>query len=203
MATDEPQYPILVDTDALIAVGNSSLWDRITENIGLTTTNVCQQELKRHHEQNRSHAPEGSRSYRLHHGSTRVLDALEDTETPLTRVVSVPRPHGTDAGEQSLEQHLVQHPKAVDYVVLMDAHGRRSIRREIQNRDLEARVVPPTFLFYILYDNDLISRTAFCETCAELLKSEGWTGYHAVDAAWEGIPVDCSDVIDSDLLPPS
>jgi len=145
MATEESQYPILVDTDALIAVGNSSLWDCITENIGLTTTNVCQQELKRHYEQNRSHAPEGSRSYRLHHGSTRVLDALEDTETPLTRVVSVPRPHGADAGEQSLEQHLVQHPKAVDYVVLMDAHGRRSIRREIQNRDLEARVVPPTF----------------------------------------------------------
>jgi len=170
MATEESQYPILVDTDALIAVGNSSLWDCITENIGLTTTNVCQQELKRHYEQNRSHAPEGSRSYRLHHGSTRVLDALEDTETPLTRVVSVPRPHGADAGEQSLEQHLVQHPKAVDYVVLMDAHGRRSIRREIQNRDLEARVVPPTFLFYILYDNDLISRTAFCETCVELQK---------------------------------
>jgi len=58
MATEESQYPILVDTDALIAVGNSSLWDCITENIGLTTTNVCQQELKRHYEQNRSHAPE-------------------------------------------------------------------------------------------------------------------------------------------------
>jgi len=56
MATEESQYPILVDTDALIAVGNSSLWDCITENIGLTTTNVCQQELKRHYEQNRSHA---------------------------------------------------------------------------------------------------------------------------------------------------
>jgi len=41
MATEESQYPILVDTDALIAVGNSSLWDCITENIGLTTTNVC------------------------------------------------------------------------------------------------------------------------------------------------------------------
>jgi len=54
MATEESQYPILVDTDALIAVGNSSLWDCITENIGLTTTNVCQQELKRHYEQNRS-----------------------------------------------------------------------------------------------------------------------------------------------------
>lgn len=201
MATDGPQYPILVDTDALIAVANSPLWDRITANIGLTTTNVCQQELERHCEKNRSSAPEGSRSYRLHRGSSLVLDALEDEKTPLGRVVSVPRLHGEDAGEQSLEQHLVQHPDAVDYVVLMDAHGRHSIRREIQDRELNARVVPPTFLFYILYDNEIISRVEFCEACADVLVSEGWNGYRAVDAAWEGIPVDCSDVIDSDLLP--
>lgn len=203
MATDEPQYPILADTDALIAVANSSLWELITEHIGITTTNVCQQELKRHRKQNRSHAPEGSRPYRLHYGSTRILDALEDTETPLTRVVSVPRPHGADAGEQSLEQQFVQRPEVVDYIVLMDAHDRRSIRREIQNRDIEARAVPPTFLFYILYDNNFISRTEFCEACADLLTSEGWTGYHAVNAAWEGIPVDCSDIVDSKLLPHS
>ncbi|WP_233737990.1 hypothetical protein [Halocatena pleomorpha] len=192
-----------MDTDALIAAANSSLWALITEHVGLTTTNVCQQELKRHHEQTSSHAPEGSRPYRLHHGSRRVLDALENSETPLTRVVSVPRPHGADAGEQSLEQHLVQHPEAVDYVVLMDAHGRRSMRREIQDRALEVRVVPPTFLFYLLYDTELIARKAFCEACAELLESEGWTGYHAVTAAWEGIPIDCSDIIDSEFLPPS
>lgn len=203
MTSDGPQYPILVDTDALIAAANSTLWDHIIEHVGLTTTNVCQHELKRHREENHSHAPEGSRPYRLHHGGARVLDALENSETPLTYTVSVPRPHGADAGEQSLEQQLVQYPDAVDYVVLMDAHGRRSIRREIQGRDLEARVVPPTFLFYILYDNDLISRAEFCETCAELLESEGWTGYHAVAAAWEGIPVDRSDVIDSALLPHS
>lgn len=200
MVADGPQYPILVDTDALIAVANSSLWDLITEHIGLTTTNVCQHELRRHCNQNHPHAREGSRPYRLYHGSKRVLNALEDAETPLTRAVSVPRPHGADAGEQSLEGQLVQYPEVVDYVVLMDSNGRRSIRREIQERDLEARVVPPTFLFYILYDTDLVSRTRFCRACADLLKTEGWTGYHAVNAAWEGIPVDCSDVIDSELL---
>lgn len=27
MASDAPQYPILVDTDALIAVATSSLWE--------------------------------------------------------------------------------------------------------------------------------------------------------------------------------
>lgn len=201
MGTDAPRYPILLDTDALIAVANSPLWDEIIAHIGLSTTNVCQHELKRHREEHSPRAPEGSRPYRLHHGSATVLDALEDDDIPLTRVVSVPRPHGTDAGEQSLRQEVRQTPESVDLVVLMDAHGRRSIRRDVRDRGLDIRVVAPTYLFYILYDNDLISRTEFCEACADLLLSEGWTGYQAVKAAWEGIPVDCSDSVDSELLP--
>lgn len=41
----------------------------------------------------------------------------------------------------------------------------------------------------------------FCEACADLLTAEGWTGYQAVNASWEGISVDCSDIIDASLLP--
>lgn len=200
MAGDETRYPILVDTDALIAVANSSLWNQLTEHVGLTTTNVCKQELKRHIENTRETEPKGSRPYRLHFGSRTSLDALEDTETPLTQITSVPRPHGADAGEESLRQEVVQNPESVDYVILMDAAGRRSIRRVVDDRDEEIRVVAPPFLFYILYDNDLISRREFCEACGEMLDREGWTGYNAVKAAWEGIPVDCSDVLDDHLL---
>lgn len=200
MSDNDQRYPILVDTDALIAVANSSLWDRLTEHVGLTTTNVCQQELKRHKRDTYETAPEGSRSYRLNQGSRAVLDALGDEKTPLTQVVSVPRPHGADAGEESLRQEVVQSPETIDYVVLMDSAGRRSIRRVVEDRNLDIAVLAPTFLFYILYDNDLITRLEFCEACAELLEAEGWTGYHAVKAAWDGIPVDCSDVIDSELI---
>jgi rRNA-processing protein FCF1 len=201
MASDDTRYPILVDTDALIAVANSSVWNRLTEHVGLTTTNVCKQELERHVENTRETAPEGSRPYRLHHGSRAALDALEDSETPLTQVTSVPRPHGADAGEESLRQEVVQNPEAVDYVILMDAAGRRSIRRAVDDRDEDVQVVAPPFLFYILYDNDLISRREFCEACGEMLEREGWTGYNAVKAAWEGIPIDCSDILDDYLLP--
>jgi rRNA-processing protein FCF1 len=201
MASDDTRYPILVDTDALIAVANSSVWNRLTEHVGLTTTNVCKQELERHVENTRETAPEGSRPYRLHHGSRAALDALEDSETPLTQVTSVPRPHGADAGEESLRQEVVQNPEAVDYVILMDAAGRRSIRRAVDDRDEDVQVVAPPFLFYILYDNDLISRREFCEACGEMLEHEGWTGYNAVKAAWEGIPIDCSDILDDYLLP--
>jgi hypothetical protein len=201
MASDTTRYPILVDTDALIAVANSPLWPRITEHIGLTTTNVCKQELERHVENTRETAPEGSRPYRLHHGSRAALDALEADETPLTQATSVPRPHGADAGEESLRQEVVQNPETVDYVILMDATGRRSIRRVVDDHDEEIHVVAPPFLFYILYDNDLISRREFCQACGEMLEREGWTGYNAVKAAWEGIPIDCSDVLDDHLLP--
>jgi hypothetical protein len=201
MATDDTRYPVLVDTDALIAVANSSLWAQLTDHIGLTTTNVCKKELKRHVENTRETAPEGSRPYRLRRGSRAALDALEDDETPLTQVTSVPRPHGADAGEESLRQEVLQNPEAVDYVILMDAAGRRSIRRAVDDQDEDIRVVAPPFLFYILYDNDLISRREFCEACGELLEREGWTGYNAVKAAWKGIPIDCSDILDDHLLP--
>ena len=201
MVHDDTRYPILVDTDALIAVANSALWDQLTEHVGLTTTNVCKQELERHVENTRATAPEGSRPYRLNQGSRAALDALAHTETSLTWVTSVPRPHGANAGEESLRQEVLQNPDAVDYVVLMDAAGRRSIRRAVEEQDADIRVVPPTFLFYILYDNDLISRREFCDACGELLEREGWTGYNAVKAAWEGIPIDCSDVLDNQLLP--
>jgi len=103
-------------------------------------------------------------------------------------VTSVPHPHGADAGEESLRQEVLQNPDAVDYVILMDAAGRRSIRRAVDDQDEAIRVVAPPFLFYILYDNDLISRREFCEACGELLEREGWTGYNAVKAAWDGIP---------------
>jgi len=201
MANDDRRYPILVDTDALIAVANSSFWHEITEHIGLTTTNVCKQELERHVENTRDTAPKGSRPYQLHHGSRAALDALEAEETPLTQVTSVPRPHGADAGEESLQQEAVQNPEAIDSIILMDAAGRRSIRRAVDDHDEDIRVVAPPFLFYILYDNDLISRREFCQACGELLEREGWTGYNAVKAAWEGIPIDCSDFLDDHLLP--
>ncbi|WP_424016106.1 hypothetical protein ACOZ4N_00460 (plasmid) [Halorientalis pallida] len=201
MASADTRYPILVDTDTLIAVANSSLWAQITSHVGLTTTNVCKQELERHVENTRENVPVGSRPYRLHYGSRTALDALEDDETPLTQVTSIPRPHGADAGEESLRQEVVQNPEAIDYVILMDAVGRRSIRRAVDDQDGDIRVVTPPFLFYILYDNELISRREICEACGELLEREGWTGYKAVKAAWEGIPIGCSDILDDHLLP--
>lgn len=201
MSSEEPPHPILADTDALLAIANGPFWELICEKIPLTTTNVCEAELKRHKRNGQQYAPDGSRPYRLYHGSSTVLNALADDEAHITSICTVPRQHGPDAGEMSLRQQMTEHPTAVDKIVVMDRGARKDIRSDIQQRTLDVQVLPPTYLYYLLYDNDLIDKAEFCKACEDMLRSEGWTGYMAVRAAWDGIPIDCSGLVDPELLP--
>ena len=60
----------------------------------------------------------------------------------------------------------------------------------------------PPYLLYVLFDKDLISKAEFCEATGELIRTEGRTGYEVVKNAWASIPVDCSEFLDEDVLPP-
>jgi rRNA-processing protein FCF1 len=173
---------VLVDTDALIAVANTPLWEDV-KRVEMVTTNVCKKELERH--------TEGRDEY-LREGAEAVLDEMEDSNIEV--VTSVPRPHGKDAGETSIAQEVAQNDE-YGTVAMMDAEGREMVRR----RSDDVSVYSPVYLLYILLDNGIVSREEFCECCAKMLSDEGWTGYMAVKSAWRGIPVDCSDVIDDDL----
>lgn len=194
-------HPILADTSASIVVANTELWDDVHRHLRISTTNVCRQELERHVRTASEYAVEDSREHRLYHGSRGVLDALDDGDTPFTTITCVPRPHGEDAGEESLRIEVTQHPDDYEVIVVMDAHGRDSIRRSLDRAGLEKPVVAPTYLFYLLLDKDVVTREKFCDACGEMLRNEGWTGYRAVKSAWEATPVDCSDVIGDDLPP--
>jgi hypothetical protein len=196
------RHPVLVDTDALIAVANTALWPEITETLNLTTTNVCIQELKRHVQQTSEYPLDGTREQWIRNGSENALVPFEDdSNTSLTVVSSVPRPHGEDAGEQSLQQEVSQHPGTYTYAVLMDRNGRIAINREFEEMDSAGKAVAPPFLLYLLFDADRCTKEEFCHACGELLNGEGWTGYQAVQAAWEAIPVDCSEFLSDDVLP--
>lgn len=194
-------HPFLVDTGAFIAVANTDLWGLLTEHIALSTTDVVVEELERHVEENRESAPKETREHRLHHGSAKSLNALDDPDIPFT-VVDVPAvPSGADAGERSLRMIQIQHPETVDLIALMDLAARDRIRKGIRENGFDAKVVPPTFLFFILLDTGVIDSSTFCEATEEMLLNEGWTGYQVVQAAWEGISVDCSEHIDRRVLP--
>lgn len=200
--SSSPVHPLLIDTSGLIAAANTSRWDEICNNLTMTTTNVCEHELRRHVEEKSEYAPEGSREHQLYQGSRKVLEAMDEGDIPISIVTCVPRPHGSDAGEESLRIQVSQNSGPYSLVILMDKEGRRSIRRTIQSQGKSISVVGPPYLFYLLKDNGVIDRQQFCTACGEMIENEGWTGYQAVKAAWEGIPIDCSDCLDDRLLPP-
>jgi len=203
MADSERRQPIIVDTDALIAVANTHLWARLTETLNLTTTNVCYQELKRHVREHAEHAPEGTRARWLYSGSKKALEPFENDENDSFAVVPcVPRPHGEDAGETSLRTEIEQNTDLYRFAILMDKHGRRSINRVFDNaEETTGKAVAPTFLLYLLLDAGECTVEEFCQACGELLRGEGWTGYQAIQAAWEAIPVDCAEYLSDRLLP--
>lgn len=200
----DPRHPILADTSTLISVANTEQWHLLKDRLTLTTTNVCKHELQNHVNSNR-YPPEGSREHYLKQGSQRVLDLLNNDDSSWSCVTVVPRPHGPDAGEESLKQELSEHPEPYQVVSLLDSAARRSIRRLITDHDYDIDVVGPPYLLYVLLDNDLISKTEFCEATVEMIRTEGWTGYEVVKNAWASIPVDCTDILDDeydDILPP-
>lgn len=202
--SDDPRHPLLVDTSALVAVANTEQWDRLADSLAVTTTNVCKHEL-RDHVDSHAYPSERSRGHYLKRGSERVLDRIEDDSTAFSCVTVVPRPHGPDAGEESLKQELTDNPDAYEVVVLLDSAARRSIRRLVDDNGYDADVVGPPYLLYVLLDNGLVSKSEFCEATVEMIRTEGWTGYEVVKSAWAGIPVDCAEALDDeydDLLPP-
>ncbi len=203
MADNEVRYPIIVDTDALIAVANTLLWSRLTETLNLTTTNVCYQELERHVRENSEYAPKGTREQWIHHGSKKAVEAFAaDENESFTVVPCVPRPHGKDAGEKSIRAEIEQKTEMYRFAILMDKHGRRSINRVFDDAtETTGKAVAPTFLLYLLLDAGECTVKEFCQACGEMLQGEGWTGYQAIQAAWEAIPVDCSEYLSDRLLP--
>ena len=202
MADEEVRHPVIVDTSALIAVANTGLWSDITAHLKLTTTNVCVQELKRHVRENSEYAPEGTREQWVHRGSKQALEPFEDEEnTSFTTVPCVPRPHGEDAGEKSVKTEVGQHTERYRFAISMDKHGRRSIDRVFDSADgTTGKAVAPTFVLYLLSDGGECTVEEFRQACGDMLRGEGWTGYQAIQATWEAIPVDCSQYLSDDLL---
>ena len=203
MVDDEKRHPVIVDTDALIAVANTSLWPRVTETLNLTKTNVCYQELERHTRERSEHAPERTRERWIYEGSKNALEPFDDDQNiSFTVVTCVPRPHGEDAGEKSVQTQIEQNIDAYRFAILMDKHERRSINRVFDDAEGATRkAVAPTFLLYLLLEVDECTVEEFCQAWGEMLRGEGWTGYQAIQAAWDAIPVDCSQYLSDELIP--
>lgn len=189
---------LLIDTDALIAIGNTELWDVIFFNISMDTTYVVKKELERHVEEGKT-SSEGSRDRYRYEGSKHALEGIE--EGSLSLVNTVPKPHGKNAGEESLRIQIAQQGDEYDAVFLMDADGRKSIRKTAESNGYDVKTPSPAFPLYIAYDNGMVSKREFCKTNQRIIENEGWKGYRAIKVMWDGIPVDCSAHVGPEYLP--
>mgnify|MGYP000102449627 CR=1 FL=1 len=197
----ETRHPILADTSALIAVAMSDYWTTAEATLKLTTTNICRTELQRHVRENHEYAQAGTREHRLHHGSKRVLEAFDGNEAAFSTATVVPAPSGEDAGERSIETEIEQHGSAYQIVCINDAAARNRLQERQQQTGVSYRVVPPTYLLYVLLDTGELTKGEFCRGCAAMMRGENWTTKGAVHEMWRAIPVDCSEYVDDDLLP--
>jgi len=196
----ETRYPILADTSALVALAMSEYWTTAKNKLQLTTTNVCRKELKRHVRNNHEYAREGTREHRLHHGSKRALAAFDEESTAFTTVTVVPAPNGEDAGERAIEAEVEQHATAYQVVCLNDATARNRLQKRCQQTGGDYRVVPPTYLLYVLFDTGELTKGELCRGCGAMMSGENWTTKAAVHEMWRAIPVDCTGYVDDDLL---
>ena len=96
---------------------------------------------------------------------------------------------------------IEQNTELYRFAILMDTHGRQAINRVFGDaEETTGKAVAPTFLLYLLLDHGECTVAEFCQACGEMLRGEGWTGYQAIQAAWEAIPVDCSQYLPNNLL---
>ncbi|XGI82762.1 hypothetical protein ACEU6E_05610 [Halorutilales archaeon Cl-col2-1] len=182
---------LLIDTDALIAIGNTSLWEKTFTKVGLTTTYTCKSELQNHTEKS-------DRDDHIYEASLHALSGIEEGSIDL--VNTVPKPSGEDAGEESIRIQIAQNGSHFDAVFIRDQAGRERIENTAHREGYEVSISSPAFPIYILYDNGIISKKEFCEATQEMVESEGWTGYKSIIVVWEGIPVDCSGFVDSEYF---
>jgi hypothetical protein len=202
-------HPLLIDTDAIIALANSNCWSAVVQNVGLTTTQACRHELQDHRRGGSEFAREGSWSYRRHRGATNALDSLNDRNSVFNDVPCHVSDIHSDSGEGSIAYLLEQHSDEIEAVIMMDSgrndefeRGGRELVRFIADTEQHGiRFTSPAFPLAVLYQNDLITKEEFCEETGRIIDEEDWTSYSAVKRMWEDIPVDCSGYLDIGVLP--
>lgn len=143
----------------------------------MDTTYVVKKELERHVEDGKT-SPEGSRDRYRYEGSKGALEGIDNGS--LSLVNTVPKPHGKNAGEDSLRIQIAQQGDEYDAVFVMDADGRRSIRKTAESNGYDVKTPLPALPLYIAYDNGMVSKEEFCETDQEIIEMEGWDGYRAI-----------------------
>lgn len=190
----EDHYPVIADTSALIAIAGTKYADLVFRELGLTTTEVCLNEIKR----NTSRASPSTRE-----AAVRILEYYSDASFPSPTVISVsddvnPEP---GAGEDSIEAVIRADSACFEKLLMVDIPAMARLISDKFPETQGVQILPPNDVFLLLYELDELTKQEFCEVCAEMLGNQGWDTVELLTFVWKYSPVDCSPYIASRFLP--
>jgi hypothetical protein len=191
----EDHYPIIADTSALLAVAGTEYADLVFSELGITTTEICLNEIKR----NENRASPSTRN-----AATAILKYHSDSAFPSPTVVPVPDAASNPdpgAGEDSIEAVINEYPNCFSKFLMVDVPAMAQLINSGFPETNKVQILPPNDVFLLLYELNELTKQEFCEVCAEMLGNEGWDTDELLTFIWKYSPVDCNPYITSRFLP--
>lgn len=162
-------YPALIDADALIALCKSGVADVVFERFAMSSTNICNEEVKR--------GRNDSKKSRMHRTACqRYVELLRENRNPHVLPVESWKPHVSDQGEATIRTVLENHGHEVNYVITFDADAIEQfeeLRADTDGLDFEIRY--PNFPLEYLRRRSVLSDDEYCNGTYRMAQEEDWT----------------------------
>ena len=167
--------PVIVDTSSLIAFCKTSFDEVVFSTISMTTTNVCNEEVKR----------QKGMTDALEHRSAceRYLELLRQNKNPDIVHWGDYKHHVENQGEKSLIELLEAYPTMIDYILLFDFDAIERFQQakvDIGADAANTKISLPNYAFELLRQRGDITQDEYCKATYQMGTAEGWMKRHAL-----------------------
>lgn len=168
-------HPVLVDTSSLIAYCKTTYDEMVFQQLRMSTTNVCNEEVTRQ---------KGASTYHEHQQAcNRYLELLRAEKNPDIEYIESYEPYVENQGEETLETVFRRYPQEVKYILLFDFEAIErfeSVKSTIGGQAIDTKISLPNLAFEILRRNGKMSDDEYCKATYQMGIEEGWMNRHAL-----------------------
>lgn len=182
---DGAVHPAVIDADALIGLCKSGYAKVVFERFAMSTTNVCNEEVKRGRDD-----PEKPDVHRR--ACERYVELLRENRNPHVQPVEPWKPHVSDQGEATLRTILENHGGAVRYVIVFDEAAIEAFEQlRVETGNLQFKIRYPNFPLEYLRRCGILTDDEYCDGTYRMAQKERWTTAKLLSKLTSMSDVDC------------
>lgn len=173
-----------MDTSALLAFCKTNYDKQVFENLKMTTTNICEEEIRR---------GSGGEYETQEQPRNRYMELLRENNNPDSEIAGEYKPYVDDQGENSLEWLFEQNTDIVKHILLFDFDAIQSfdnLKHDLGGDALNTQISLPNFAFELLRREGVLTDDEYCKATYQMAIKEGWLIQHAKKFA-KVSPVEC------------